>query len=226
MSTNKVSAGGILQDALGVLREHELTYLKAGAPWMSLALAALIGAEYALDQGPLGLMALGVTLCAFGMLMMSAMPWIIAGTSAAEVEGKPRSIRGARASIKVALQVGTLNLLCWFMGGLPALAVHAYVGAAAPAAGLGAGDALGARRAARRAQRGHFTSVFGALVAAHALFAVFGISVLVVLIPGLDAGLPEWTFTVCMAALYLMYSVVMASMQHGILRALERARTA
>ena len=89
MSTNKVSAGGILQDALGVLREHELTYLKAGAPWMSLALAALIGAEYALDQGPLGLMALGVTLCAFGMLMMSAMPWIIAGTSAAEVEGKP-----------------------------------------------------------------------------------------------------------------------------------------
>jgi hypothetical protein len=226
METRDVSVGGVLKETAEVLRRHEVTYMKAGLPWLAVGVATLTAAEYALDQGPLAWLAAGFVLAALGMWLMSALPWIIAGTAAAEVEGKPASAAGRRAAYKVAAQVGAMNLLAWVAGGLPAVAAQAYFGAAGPAAGLGSGDAMAARQAARRAQSGRFLTVMGAMTAAHAVFAVFGCAMLAVMIPGLDVGLPDWAFVGGIALIYLMYSAVMAAVQHGLLRALEAARRA
>ncbi len=226
MGTNDVSVGGILKETAEVLRHHELTYLKTGFPWLVAGVAILTAAEYALDQGPLAWLAAGLVLSALGMWLLSALPWIISGTAAAEVEGKAESAAARGAALKVAAQVGALNLLAWVSGGLPGIAAQAYFGAAGPAAGLGSGDALAARKAARRAQTGKFITVMGAMTVAHVVFAMFGCAFLAVSIQGLDVGMPEWAFVGCMSLVYLMYSAVMAGVQHGLLRALEAARRA
>ena len=226
MDTKKVSVGGVLRETAEVLRHHEVTYLKAGLPWLAGSVATLTAAEYALDQGPLAWLAAGLVLSLLGMWSLSALPWIISGTAAAEVEGKPESAAARRAALRVAAQLGALNMLAWLAGGLPGIAAPAYFGAAGPAAGLGTGDALAARKAARRAQSGRFLTVMGAMTVAHMLFAVFGCAILAVMIPGLDMGLPNWAFTGGISLIYLMYSAVMAGVQHGLLRALERARRA